>query len=988
MAKHLIHKQRFEIEVADNYEVHPLFNRLSTFNQQKLVKVIEHILDRFDLPGQVFRFDRLEIDVGYIDEARLEQELLEKIPKALVDALLLELNRVDHLLPSLKTFLRKRLTSLSRTNPSSPSFYAPYSLPDFTKDDFFTLEEIAEMKGMAPGLLKDSPWKDKPLKEVPFEQIPKALVQELQLIRQKNGRSTNANRSNQPGQAFEINLVSQLKSGFDTVMELTTVEAIEAMSLRFFLETGSLPNWWVYEGDPMEILEKRLKELNKKEQQALIAEFADDPKVVRRIFQQFPKQVLLKWMEAVDVKTKAVIYNASSSLQASSQAKVLEIIAPDQPKLVQIQKEVKGLAINTGSQAAKEEPKETVKQAEEREAQGSFERESSPSGQKRTTNKPTQTTDEIDVEVIKENILLQRLLNLTAYIAQHQTAPWWFKSTQERPLEEIVAEWVEKLRQKKPFQNQLAKAVLAQVQALRTEGAQTEYLKNWLNLWPQQFQPLFINWVTREIASFDEFIKIEKEELAMTNTSQSAKNEIAKTLVAFFKTYGVVEVENREVKSGESPAQIDEIPPTIAQNTPEKEDKDLAKDETESRVGKDTSLEETTGQKPIALIDPSGKVWTNLELIQYFLRHGALPAGIDISQTLLEEVMRDLLKKEMAATRNSVRVLSTQALPASSGFNLISDQLFKDMLQSFMPPKATELKLWHRLFKPKASLPQQERRLLTYIRPHLLSYAAAVNPAQVSATHYIRHLIRHLNQVRQLSPQISVSLLKVIVAGVPDQFPSKPEIQVALQLIAENLAKTPTPAPAESAEKAPQEITRYAYKPRPKLGEGEPIFIKNAGLILLWPFLSMYFDRLKMMGPDRKFKDTATASRAVHLLQYLTTKQAAHPEFELVLNKLLCGLPLEDPVDFDIELTEEEISLSESLLNGVVGHWKMLGKTTTDGLRGSFLIRNGKLLKQEGNKWLLKVEEKPFDMLIDKIPWGLGMVKLSWMPHIITVEWR
>jgi hypothetical protein len=67
-------------------------------------------------------------------------------------------------------------------------------------------------------------------------------------------------------------------------------------------------------------------------------------------------------------------------------------------------------------------------------------------------------------------------------------------------------------------------------------------------------------------------------------------------------------------------------------------------------------------------------------------------------------------------------------------------------------------------------------------------------------------------------------------------------------------------------------------------------------------------------------------------------------------------------------------------------HWSALKSTSIDGFRHSFLIRHGVIVDQE-NKWLLKVEPKSFDLLLDQLPWGISMIKLSWMERVLAVEW-
>jgi len=55
-------------------------------------------------------------------------------------------------------------------------------------------------------------------------------------------------------------------------------------------------------------------------------------------------------------------------------------------------------------------------------------------------------------------------------------------------------------------------------------------------------------------------------------------------------------------------------------------------------------------------------------------------------------------------------------------------------------------------------------------------------------------------------------------------------------------------------------------------------------------------------------------------------------------------------------------------------------------LRESFLKRDGILTLKE-NGWLLQVERKTLDVLIDSIPWGYSTIAFSWNERLIFVEW-
>ncbi|TPN86208.1 contractile injection system tape measure protein [Aquimarina algicola] len=167
---------------------------------------------------------------------------------------------------------------------------------------------------------------------------------------------------------------------------------------------------------------------------------------------------------------------------------------------------------------------------------------------------------------------------------------------------------------------------------------------------------------------------------------------------------------------------------------------------------------------------------------------------------------------------------------------------------------------------------------------------------------------------------------------------------------------------------------------------GEPIYITNAGMVLLGPFIPMLFERLQLID-NQKFKDESCMHKAVHMLQYAITGQEKQEEQFLTLNKIICGMPIHEPVACDIVITAEEKALVESLLNAVITNWSIIGKTSIAGLRETFLCREGKIDVKE-NAYVLTVEQKTFDMLLDQIPWSIGMVKFSWMQKILEVIWR
>lgn len=165
----------------------------------------------------------------------------------------------------------------------------------------------------------------------------------------------------------------------------------------------------------------------------------------------------------------------------------------------------------------------------------------------------------------------------------------------------------------------------------------------------------------------------------------------------------------------------------------------------------------------------------------------------------------------------------------------------------------------------------------------------------------------------------------------------------------------------------------------------DTIYINNAGLVLLNPFLATYFVRLNMMEGG-KFINADAQLRAVHLLQYLVNGKSNNPEHFLVLNKIFCNVPVEEPVMAEIILTDIEKEMSQQLLKAVLNSWNKLKNTSIIGLQESFLQRDGALTFKE-DAWHLTVEQRGYDVLLQTLPWAIGMIKTPWMDNFLYVEW-
>lgn len=198
-------------------------------------------------------------------------------------------------------------------------------------------------------------------------------------------------------------------------------------------------------------------------------------------------------------------------------------------------------------------------------------------------------------------------------------------------------------------------------------------------------------------------------------------------------------------------------------------------------------------------------------------------------------------------------------------------------------------------------------------------------------------------------------------------------------------------SPEETAEEpAPEALPSYLQEdkepPYRTLKEGEAVYLENAGLVLVHPFLATYFGKAGLLK-DKKFENETARRRAVHLLHFLAVGEEEMPEYSLALPKVMCGLSPNAPVDVAVELSGEEKEEGIAMLEALIAYWEALRSTSPDGLREGFLQREGKLTFSPAG-WELSVEQKALDIMLDRLPWGINVIKLPWMKDMLKVQWR
>lgn len=342
-----------------------------------------------------------------------------------------------------------------------------------------------------------------------------------------------------------------------------------------------------------------------------------------------------------------------------------------------------------------------------------------------------------------------------------------------------------------------------------------------------------------------------------------------------------------------------------------------------------------------------------LEAFSYFLERGALPwwyrlpEGRAFEQVLLAAWLGGV---PPVGYRNIVMAAAAMPAPTVSLIRLVrqfSPRFLEPLLESIRPGSVQAIPAILARIDTRISGEPERRRAREQVWLAAFHDAATASPGQASA---LPRLIRAWDR--------------------PTEHPVSPTKDKMDGAEENRTADAPTP------EQVPPSYPSTNFD----LAEG--LLVDCAGVVLLHPFLPQLFATLGLVEGDM----LTDPDRALGLLHYLATGQPSAPEHVLLLPKLLCNLSLEPPTGAPVTLGDAERAEADAMLAAVIDHWDALGSISVDTLRGSFLLRLGRIARR-GDDIVLQVEPQSFDILLDRLPWGVSAVRLPWMPTILWVEW-
>ncbi len=103
---------------------------------------------------------------------------------------------------------------------------------------------------------------------------------------------------------------------------------------------------------------------------------------------------------------------------------------------------------------------------------------------------------------------------------------------------------------------------------------------------------------------------------------------------------------------------------------------------------------------------------------------------------------------------------------------------------------------------------------------------------------------------------------------------------------------------------------------------------------MLYPFLPVLFDRLLVTNEHKQIEDI---TKALSLIHYLLYAEKDYSDASMVLPKILCGIPYNDPIAVAHPVNGDEQKECEELLLSVIEYWDALKSTSITGLLETFV---------------------------------------------------
>lgn len=382
-----------------------------------------------------------------------------------------------------------------------------------------------------------------------------------------------------------------------------------------------------------------------------------------------------------------------------------------------------------------------------------------------------------------------------------------------------------------------------------------------------------------------------------------------------------------------------------------------------------------------------------LQSFIYFLENGSMPWWNSDNENInfLETAVFDSLIAVPAFQKSILSVLPKQHIQTRI-INQLSDRQIAQLCMALLENKELTINLEDRVLQNVSKLRHHERSLVWGLVLGVLSKYSDSSNADLRK--YILEQVSKANPAGSSTKKVSHKIQKALTEIF--SFISEDEI-------AESIENTNSINHIKNIEsKGPENITNHLknnLKNVKKTAEAidhnntelhddgimnEGQYVQNAGLILIHPFIKTLFEHCDLLDP--KTQEITNPELGAHLLHYIATGTTNAPEYEMTFEKFLCNIPMHQSIDRHIKLSRKHKTEAKNVIESVQHNWSPMQKSSAALLQNEFFQRSGKLVVTD-HDYTLTVERKTQDILLEKLGWGIGFIKLPWKEKFLFVNW-
>ncbi|MBB6330968.1 hypothetical protein HNP24_001918 [Chryseobacterium sediminis] len=374
------------------------------------------------------------------------------------------------------------------------------------------------------------------------------------------------------------------------------------------------------------------------------------------------------------------------------------------------------------------------------------------------------------------------------------------------------------------------------------------------------------------------------------------------------------------------------------------------------------SSQETENETKAYLVDDQEKI---LKAFIYFLEEGTMPwwNSESNSMAILESSVFDRLISAGSFQKSIVSVLSKENV-RNRIINQLSNEQIAQLCLAILKNKELKINLNTDTIHHLSKLNHTDRIAIWRLVFNVIS-----EYFNTSDNHPREYLLQEFSAAKELSLSTTKNNhqnRKTIVKIFP--FITENEISESIKVIAADQPEDVKPLdPIQE-----------------NVNQNEEQYIQNAGLILIHPFVKTLFEHCELIDP--KTQQLTDAELCAHLLHYIATGRTNAPEYDMIFEKFLCNIPMNQTINRHIKLSRKHKTQAKNVIESVQHNWAPMKKSSAALVQNEFFQRPGKLVITDSD-YTLTVERKTQDILLEKLSWGIGLVKLPWHKKFIFVNW-